>query len=81
MMFELKVWLAWIACVLCVLVFEQSERTDCYGMLWQFQGFPNRTYYITGHSLGGGIAKLVAAEVLRQELKKPGGENHEPAAL
>jgi len=34
--------------------------------------FPNRTYYITGHSLGGGIAKLVAAEVLRQELRKPG---------
>lgn len=34
--------------------------------------YPNRTYYITGHSLGGGIAKLVAAEVLRQELKRPG---------
>ena len=38
-----------------------------------YQGYPNRTYYITGHSLGGGIAKLVAAEVLRQELKRPGG--------
>ena len=40
-----------------------------------YQGYPNRTYYITGHSLGGGIAKLVAAEVLRQELKRPGGKN------
>lgn len=34
--------------------------------------YPNRTYYITGHSLGGGIAKLVAAEALRRERLLPG---------
>lgn len=75
-MFGMKVWLAWTACVPHVLVLEHSLGMYSYGVLRQFQGFPNRTYYITGHSLGGGIAKLVAAEVLRQELRKPGGDNH-----
>ncbi|CAJ1387546.1 unnamed protein product [Effrenium voratum] len=28
--------------------------------------FPNRRFYITGHSLGGGLAKLVASKVSMQ---------------
>lgn len=32
--------------------------------------FPNRTYYLTGHSLGGGVAKLVDMELTSRQLPK-----------
>lgn len=38
----------------------------------RMKSHPDRNFYITGHSLGGGIAKLVAAEVQREELQHAG---------
>ncbi|CAE7224846.1 unnamed protein product [Symbiodinium natans] len=38
----------------------------------RMKSHPDRNYYITGHSLGGGIAKLVAAEVQREEIQHAG---------
>ncbi|CAE7587658.1 unnamed protein product [Symbiodinium pilosum] len=38
----------------------------------RMKAHPDRNFYITGHSLGGGIAKLVAAEIQREELQHAG---------
>ncbi|CAJ1423519.1 unnamed protein product [Effrenium voratum] len=67
--------IAWI-CRRVYLLQDGNFSLSFMGLLHEvrarMQSYPSRVYYITGHSLGGGIAKLVAAEAMREELKESG---------
>ncbi|CAJ1397841.1 unnamed protein product [Effrenium voratum] len=50
---------------------QQTFRSVLYAAKFMMKEYPNRLYYLAGHSLGGGVAKLVELE-LSQELRQTG---------